>query len=175
MPFGEKLGNASGLSFFSVRKLIFRTPYSSNRLWCQRTWTSEIVIPALMCEVKNRNNSLVTPILWNNRNGGWKLALNWHKMPWSWLRIWCLFRHRWSNWSNDPLTYHWLTQIVSWRQLWGFYTEDKPKITPIVVFVLMIQRSFSSWALAPTHFTICMRGWLILLFSFINEVGFSCQ
>ena len=119
--------------------------------------------------------SLVTSILWNNRNGGWKPALDWHEMPWSWLRIWCLFRHRWSNWSNDPLTYHWLMQIVSWRQLWGLYTEDKPKITPIVVFVLMIQRSFSSWALAPTHFTICMRGWLILLFSFINEVGFSCQ
>ena len=34
---------------------------------------------------------------------------------------------------------------------------------------------FSSWASAPTYFTIFIRGWSILLFSFVNKVDFSCQ
>ena len=37
------------------------------------------------------------------------------------------------------------------------------KITPIVAFV-MTQRIFSSWTLAPTHFTILIRGLSILFF-----------
>ena len=46
----------------------------------------------------------------------------------------------------------------------------KLKITPIVVFVIMTQRIFPSWALALTHRTIS-----ILLCSLIDEVGFSCN
>ena len=44
------------------------------------------------------------------------------------------------------------------------------KITPIVVFVIMTQRIFPSWALVLTHRTIS-----ILLCSLIDEVGFSCN
>ena len=47
------------------------------------------------------------------------------------------------------------------------------KIRPIVCF-----RSNSTHVFilsAPTHFTICIRGLSIPLFSFINRVGFSCQ
>ena len=42
---------------------------------------------------------------------------------------------------------------------------------PLFVFVVF-QRSFSSWALPPTHFTIFNRELSILLFSFINQVDF---
>ena len=49
------------------------------------------------------------------------------------------------------------------------------KITTIVVFVIMIQRIFPFQELAPTHFTIVIWGLSVHLFSFINEVGFSCQ
>ena len=54
----------------------------------------------------------------------------------------------------------------------SFVGEDKT--TPIVVFV-MIQRIFTSWALAPTLFTIFIRGLSILLLSFIMKVDFFCQ
>ena len=39
----------------------------------------------------------------------------------------------------------------------------------------MIQRIFPSQELAPTHFTIVIWRLWIHLFSFIHEVGFSCQ
>ena len=39
----------------------------------------------------------------------------------------------------------------------------------------MIQRIFSSSALAPTQFTIFIRVLSILAFSFVNKVDFSCQ
>lgn len=55
--------------------------------------------------------------------------------------------------------------------LWEIFTL---KITPIVVFVA-IQRIVLSWALASTHFTILIRGMSIVLLSFVNKVGFSCQ
>ena len=48
-------------------------------------------------------------------------------------------------------------------------------LTTIVVFVIMIQRIFPSQELAPTLFTIVIRGLSIHFFSFINEVGFSSQ
>ena len=51
----------------------------------------------------------------------------------------------------------------------------KLKITTIVVFVVVIQRIFSSWELAPTHSTIVIRGLSIHLYSFKNEIGFSSQ
>ena len=51
----------------------------------------------------------------------------------------------------------------------------KLKITPIVVFVIMIQRIFSSLALALTHCPIFILGLLILLLSFIKKVDSSCQ
>ena len=51
----------------------------------------------------------------------------------------------------------------------------KLKITTIEVFVIMMQRIFSSWEFAPTHSTIVIRGLSIHSFSFIDEVGFSCQ
>ena len=54
----------------------------------------------------------------------------------------------------------------------SFVGEEKT--TPIVVFV-MIQRIFTSWALAPTLFTIFIRRLSILLLSFIMKVDFSCQ
>ena len=50
----------------------------------------------------------------------------------------------------------------------------KWKITTIVVFVITIQRIFPSQELASTHSTIAIRGLSIHLFSFINEIGFSC-
>ena len=49
------------------------------------------------------------------------------------------------------------------------------KITPIVVFAIMIQRIFPSWALGATHCTIVIRGLSILFFSLINKVAFSCH
>ena len=42
---------------------------------------------------------------------------------------------------------------------------------PLFVFVVF-RRSFSSWALAPTLFTIFNRELSILLFSFINQIDF---
>ena len=48
------------------------------------------------------------------------------------------------------------------------------KLGPLFVFVV-IQSMFPSWALTPTHFTIFIRGLSILLFSFTNNVDFSCQ
>ena len=42
------------------------------------------------------------------------------------------------------------------------------KLRPLFVLV-MFQRMFSSWALAPTHFTIFIQGMSILLFSFIGR------
>ena len=45
------------------------------------------------------------------------------------------------------------------------------KLRPLFVFIVF-QRIFSSWALAPTHFTIITRGLSILLFSFINKLTF---
>ena len=48
------------------------------------------------------------------------------------------------------------------------------KLRPLFVSVVF-QRNFSSWALALTHFTIFIRGLLILLFPFINKADFSCQ
>ena len=49
------------------------------------------------------------------------------------------------------------------------------KITPIVVFVVMIQRIFPSWASVLTQRTTFIRRLSIKLFSFINEVSFSSQ
>ena len=43
------------------------------------------------------------------------------------------------------------------------------KLRPFFDFVVF-QRIFSSWALAPTHLTIFIRGLSIILFSFINKV-----
>ena len=54
---------------------------------------------------------------------------------------------------------------------WEIFTL---KITPIVVFVA-IQCIVSSWALASTRFTILIRGMSMVLFSFVNKVGFSRQ
>ena len=51
----------------------------------------------------------------------------------------------------------------------------KLKITTIVVFVIVIQRIFPSSELVLTHFTIVIWRLSIYLFSFINEVDFSCQ
>ena len=51
----------------------------------------------------------------------------------------------------------------------------KLKITTIEVFVIMMQRIFSSWEFAPTHSTIVIRGLSIHSFSLIDEVGFSCE
>ena len=45
------------------------------------------------------------------------------------------------------------------------------KLRPLFVFIVF-QRIFSSWALAPTHFTIITRGLSILLFSFITKLTF---
>ena len=49
------------------------------------------------------------------------------------------------------------------------------KITTSVVFVIVIQRIFPSLELVLTHSTIVIRGFSFHLFSFMNEVGFSCQ
>ena len=51
----------------------------------------------------------------------------------------------------------------------------KLKITPIIVFVIMTQRIFPSWALEPTHCAIFIGELSISLSSFINEVGFFRQ
>ena len=48
------------------------------------------------------------------------------------------------------------------------------KLRPLFVLV-MFQHMFSSWALAPTRFTIFIQGMSILLFSFIGQVDFFCQ
>ena len=49
----------------------------------------------------------------------------------------------------------------------------KLKMTTIVVYVIVIQRIFPSWELAPTHSTIVIRELSIHLFSFFHEFGFS--
>ena len=48
------------------------------------------------------------------------------------------------------------------------------KLFPLFVFK-KFQHIFLSWASVPIHFTTFIWGWLILLFSFINKVDFSCQ
>ena len=55
---------------------------------------------------------------------------------------------------------------------WEFCTL---KITTIFVLVIVIQRIFPSSELVLTHFTIVIWRLSIYLFSFINEVDFSCQ
>ena len=40
----------------------------------------------------------------------------------------------------------------------------------LLFVVVMLQRMFSSWALAPTYFTIFIQRLAILLFSFINKL-----
>ena len=68
----------------------------------------------------------------------------------------------------------WKTSSVSKDKVnkWEFW---KLKITTIVAFVIVIQRIFPSWELAPTHSTIVIRWLSIHLYSFINLVGFSSQ
>ena len=51
----------------------------------------------------------------------------------------------------------------------------KFKFTSMIVFVIMIQWLFPSWALAPTHYAIFIGELSIPLFSVMNKVGFSCQ
>ena len=48
------------------------------------------------------------------------------------------------------------------------------KIRPMVRFCL-VSTHVLSWALAPTYLPIFIRGFSIPLFSFINEVDFSCK
>ena len=75
---------------------------------------------------------------------------------------------------------------ICYRPIWpssSFVDEDevdeweffKLKITSIIVFVIMIQRIFPFWALAPTHCAIFIGELSISLFLFINKVSFSRQ
>ena len=66
--------------------------------------------------------------------------------------------------ATETLKNPYLLYYRRWR---SNFTRRERKLKYVLI---VFQRIFSSWALAPTHFTIFIRGLSIILFSFINKV-----
>ena len=94
------------------------------------------------------------------------------RIQWLWLRHFSRLRTKIDNWKicHKPIwPFTWKISSVGKDKVneWEFC---ELKITPIAVFVIMIQRIFPSFFLCDVY-----SGIVISLFLFFNKVGFYCQ
>ena len=94
------------------------------------------------------------------------------RIQWLWLRHFSRLRTKIDNWKicHKPIwPFTWKISSVGKDKVneWEFC---ELKITPIAVFVIMIQRIFPSFFLCDFY-----SGIVISLFLFFNKIGFYCQ